>query len=115
MKEFIFDEYQHCINPNRLPFGNKEFYGEILTALHKGKWYVGDMYWQRGKKWNTPPSLNTNEFETEREAIIYEIEHLMHHLTWVQGRPFYNEVPDFVLKELKTLLEKQKNPQLKLF
>lgn len=115
MKEFIFDEYQQCINPNRLPFGNKEFYGEIQTACHKGKWHVGNMYWRRGKNWSNDPALNTRSFETERDAIVWEIEHVIRHLTWIQEKPWEEYVPDFVFKELKKLLENTKNPQLDLF
>ena len=115
MKEFYFDEYHHCINPNRIAYGNKEFYGEVHTAFHKDKWYVGDMYWCRGTDWENPPSLNTNNFDTEREAIIYGIEHIIDHLTWIQEKPFDKEVPGFIFKELKKLLDNYKNPQLELF
>ena len=115
MKEFIFDEYQHCINPNRIEFGNKEFYGEIQTAFCNGKWYCGDFYWTRGNKWEQEPSLNTNEYDTEREAILSEIEHLIKHLTWIQEAPFNTAVPDFIFKQLKDLQVNTKNPQLVIF
>ena len=115
MKEFIFDEYKHCINPNRIPFGNNEFYGEIHTAFYKGDWYVVFMHWQRGYTDKLKPSLDTNKYESERIAIIACIEYLLSSFIWLQKRPFDRDIPSFIPKELKKLLESYKNPQVELF
>ena len=115
MKEFIFDEYQHCINPNRIEVGNKEYFIEIQTAYHDGFWYYGDRRWTRGNSMETEVALNTTKYNTEREAIINGIDKLVDFLNYVNKRPYFCHVPDFIFKELKDLQVKTRNPQLNIF
>jgi hypothetical protein len=119
MKEFIFDEYEHCINPNRLELGNKNFYLEIQTSCKDGKWLSGHKYWTRGHKDDWPCSLNTNVYDSEHTAIHNETKFLIKSLKEINERfQEYSrdfEVPEFIFSELKELEIKSKNPQLKLF
>lgn len=112
MKEFIFDEYQMCINPNRIELGDKDFWMEIQTACKDGVWYSGFQYWQRGHTWEHSPCLNTKTFNSEHEAICEEAK-MLHKFLKSQNERTYNdiEVPDKIFKQLKEL----QTPQLKLF
>jgi hypothetical protein len=115
MKEFIFDGYKECINPNRIELGNKEYFIEILTAYHDGFWYGGNRTWRRDESMDDYPALNTSKFATEREAILKVIDVLLKHLAYIKSKVYFGDVPDFIFKELKDLKERYKNPQLSLF
>ena len=115
MKKFIFDEYQGCINPNRLEVGNSEFYIEITTAFHDGKWYASYWYWTKGKQAvDEAPHLNTNAFETEEKAICHSAECAIKLLEYENKSRHGIDVPDFIFKELKDIKEKNNTPQLTL-
>ena len=115
MKDFIFDEYQRCINPNRIEGGNKEFWFEIQTACKDGKWYHGHQYWTRGHHFEWEVYLNTNYCNSEREAIIDEITLLAFFFDRENDNKHSNQkVPLFVFGELRDLMVKYKNPQLSL-
>lgn len=116
MKNFIFDEYERCINPNRIEGGDKDFFFEIQTAYHKGVWYHGYRYWITGRSNDWPVYINSNGCNTEREAIIKEICFLLKDLQSKSTKRFlYMEVPQKVFKELKDLKAKYENPQQSLF
>lgn len=116
MKNFIFDEYENCINPNRTEGGDKEFFFEIQTAYHNGVWYHGHRYWVTGHKCDWPVYINSNGCNTEREAIIKEICFLIKDLqNDITKRILNMEVPQKVFKELNDLKAKYTNPQLTLF
>lgn len=112
MKKFIFDEYDMCINPNRIELGDKDFWLEIQTACNDDLWYSGFQYWQRGRTWEHSPSLNTKTFYSEHEAIRYEAEMLRKFLKRQNERTYNDiEVPDHIFTELK----KMQTPQLSIF
>lgn len=116
MKDFIFDEYQRCINPNRIEGGNKDFWFEIQTACKDGKWYHGHQYWTRGSHSEFDVYSDTYHCPTEREAILKELE-LVTKSFENEGKYIRSrlEVPPFIFKELKELEEKYKHPQMSLF
>lgn len=114
MKEFVFNEYGKCINPNRIPVGNKEFYAEIVTACKDGKWYHGFWYWTRGHSFDMDAYLNTASCDTEREAIMKESEYLASSLSDDVERSRC-EVPLSVFNELRDIYNKYRNPQMSLF
>ena len=116
MKEFIFDEYGMCINPNRIELGDKDFWMEIMTACNDGVWYSGFRYWQRGRSWEHHPYLNTNKYTSESEAICDEVRITTKFLK-EQNESKYNdlEVPDRIFKQLRDLKTKCKTTQLSLF
>lgn len=115
MKEFIFDEDQRCINPNRIEGGDKDFWFEIQTACKDGRWYHGHQYWTRGHHFEWEVYLNTASRATESEAICMEIDCLV-----VSLKADYNshysrfEVPEKVFKQLKELKGKCQHPQMTL-
>lgn len=116
MKQFIFDEDECCINPNRYPVGNKEFYAEVLTGCEDGRWYYGYWYWTRGHSFKISVYLHTSSKDTEREAILKATEHLIkmfNEMSEDKFRPI--EIPLRVLKDLRDLYNEWKTPQMKLF
>lgn len=117
MKEFIFDEYGSCINPNRIEGGNKNFWVEIMTAEHEGKWYCGHQYWTRGQRYEYEVYLNTNAYKTEIEAICKEAGHLFHYFqSENQNTRSRLEVPQNIFTTLKKIQADAKNRnQLSIF
>ena len=119
MKKFIFNEYGNCINPNRIELGNQQFFLEVWTAYKDGRWLSGHRYWTRGYNDDWPCSINTNDYDSEHDAICKETKLLAKHLKerneWFRQYSRGFEVPEFVFNELKELEIKSKNPQLKLF
>lgn len=113
MKKFIFDEYHSCINPNRLEIGDKDFFVEIQTACNDGKWYNGYWYWTRGHTFDHRVYLDTYCFESEIEAVRNCAKNLIESFKWDNNQRIHKtiEVPDYIFKELKSLM----TPQLKLF
>lgn len=115
MKEFIFNQNQMCINPNRVEIGNKTFWLEIQTACHEGKWYHGHQYYAGGETFELDVYLNTGNCDTEAEAVCKEIDCLLHWLNQESERRFSSlEVPDSIFRQLKDLKEKYRTPQLSL-
>lgn len=113
MKEFIFDENQACINPNRREGGNKDFWFEIQTACHHGKWFAGHQFWSRTWKMDLHVYLNTTEYDTEQEAAYKEIGHLLKFLEYENNKTIRpHEVPAVVFRELKNMKQKEISPQL---
>lgn len=114
MKRFIFTDTKNCINPNRTEIGNDKFWLEIMTAMSDGKWYSGYRQWSNGKTFDMDVYINGEGHDTEREAILLEIEHLLKYFALVKERR-YEPVPDFVFDELKNLRSSQMATQLSLF
>lgn len=114
MKEFIFDIYKHCINPNRIPIGNKDFYLEILTACSNGKWYHGSWYWTKNDSFSNGVYIDSYPCSTEEEAIMRESVLVSGWLSKSTKRSKL-EVPLSIFKELKDTYHKYKTPQMTLF
>ena len=115
MKEFIFDEDQCCINPNRIEGGDKDFWFEILTACKDGHWYHGHHYWTRGCRDEWDVCLNTTSHATENEAVYKEIDCIIAFLKAnYNGQHSRFGVPEKVFKQLNDLKEKCRHPQMTL-
>lgn len=114
MKNFIFDEYRSCINPNRIELGDSKFYVEIRTAFNNGKWYAAYWYWTNGRGVGDEPHLDTCDFNEEYQAICFISIIALKHLESEKQSVRSLDVPDNIFKELKELRDKNKTPQLTL-
>ena len=118
-KTYIFNKHQVCEKPDiavLIPYKEKSMSGtcilEIRTAMYKGKWVSGYHYNGHNCGGASPcsPGLGKEVFDTEKQAISYQLQKLKDILA---HRDKKNET-QIILKFIEDYL-KPKIEQLSLF
>lgn len=114
MDEFIFNDCNVCINPNKINGELKKFRWEITTANNGKGWIYGHDFSTPTSGWGCGPWKEDSEvFTTEHEAIEDAAK---------KGLNFFEreekggmKIPAQLFNELKNLCGKPKPVQLTLF
>ena len=109
MKEFEFNEYDVCLNPNEIQIGEWPYVIRIITANFKGKWgsskniYIGFCR-------NCRPLFKNNcIYENENIAIKKELDNCLHWMEYEKTlvQAIYNDSWEYVmLKTFQVKIEK---------
>ncbi len=114
MKEFVFNDCNICINPNKLNGQVKNFKWEIVTARENDKWIYGFSFDTPTSGWGHGAwKKDTETFTTEHEAIEAGGKKGLYFFEKAQKEGM--KIPARLFQELKNLLGKPRPVQLTLF
>lgn len=75
MKEFIFNSNGIAVNPNI--YQSTQFYKIFTAQLTNGKWTTGYQYYIPYYKGEiSPATVNSKQFDSEKEAAFHELKYL---------------------------------------
>lgn len=113
MKEFIFNDCNICINPNKINGEVKRFYWQIETACTDGKWIFGFSFGTSTSGWGCGAWKKDDSFGTEHDAIEAAAKKGIHFFEKEQKMGM--NIPAQIFQQLKDLCGPPKPVQLTLF
>lgn len=113
MKEFVFNDCNICINPNKVDGQVKKFRWQITTALYNGKWTYGYSFDTPTGGWGCGVWKDRESYTSEHDAIEAGAKRGIEYFEGEQDRGM--NIPKQIFQQLKDLCGTPKPVQLLLF
>lgn len=113
MKEFVFNECNICVNPNKVEGQVKRYDWQIETAYTEGKWVFGFIFGTPTSGWGSGASKKYGtQYDSEHDAIEAGAKAGIHFFEKEQKGGM--NIPAQIFQQLKELCGKPKPVQLVL-